>query len=130
MACMGLLGRILNRRGGSDHRAATPAPVLVEFRPTVAVVLLGGRHDLEVVGESQYQDALWRVAGGRTAERVRVEVQAVLHTEPDNPYNPNAITVLIDGAKVGYLCRDDAHAYRPGLLALGTRYQALIALTE
>jgi hypothetical protein len=55
-------------------------------------------------------------------------VQAVLLPEPDNPYDPNAITVLIDGAKVGYLCRDDAHAYRPGLLALGTRYQTLIAL--
>ena len=128
MACMGLLDRILNRRGGSDRRAATAAPVLGESQPAVAVVLLPGSHDLEVVGESHYQDALWRVAGGRTVERVRVEVQAVLLAEPDNPYDANAIAVLIDGAKVGYLCRDDAEAYRPGLLALEARYRASIAL--
>ena len=126
---MGLLDRILNRRASADRRAAASVPAQVAPPPATNVVLLGGRHDLEVVGESQYQEALWRAAGGRTAERVRVEVQAVLLPEPDNPYDPNAITVLIDGAKVGYLCRDDAHAYRPGLLALGARYQALIALT-
>ena len=118
MTFMGLLDRILNRRASADRRAAASAPALVAPPPATNVVLLGGSHDLEVVGESQYQDALWRVAGGRTAERVRVEVQAVLLAEPDNPYDPNAITVLIDGAKVGYLCRDDAQAYRPGLLAL------------
>jgi HIRAN domain len=121
MARMGLLDRILNRRGGSDCHAATAAPVLGESQPAVAVVLLPGSHDLEVVGESHYQDALWRVTRGRTVERVRVEVQAVLLAEPDNPYDPNAIAVLMDGGKVGYLCRDDAEAYRPGLLALEAR---------
>ena len=75
---MGLLDRILNRRAGADRRAAASAPALVVPPPATKVVLLRGSHDLEVVGESQYQDALWRVAGGRTAERVRVEVQAVL----------------------------------------------------
>jgi hypothetical protein len=125
---MGLLDRILNRRAGADRRAAASVPALVVPPPVTNVALLHGSHDLEVVGESQYQDALWRVAGGRTAERVRVEVQAVLHTEPDNPYDPNAIMVSIDGAKVGYLCRDDAQAYRLGLLALETRHRALIAL--
>ena len=115
MTFMGLLDRILNRRASADRRAAASAPAQVAPPPATNVVLLGGRHDLEVVGESQYQDALWRAAGGRTAERVRVEVQAVLLPEPDNLYDANAITVLIDGAKVGYLCRDDAHAYRPGL---------------
>jgi len=115
---MGLLDRILNRHAGAERRAAASAPALVVPAPAINVVLLHGGHDLEVVGESQYQDVLWRVAGGRTAERIRVEVQAVLHAEPDNPYDPNAITVSIDGAKVGYLCRDDAQAYRPGLLAL------------
>ena len=113
---------------GADRRAAASTPALVEPPPAIDVVLLRGSHDLEVVGESHYQDALWRVAGGRTAERVRVEVQAVLLAEPDNPYDPNAIAVLIDGAKVGYLCRDDAEAYRPGLLALEARHRALIAL--
>ncbi|MBL8927839.1 MAG: hypothetical protein JNM77_16650 [Pseudonocardia sp.] len=128
MTFMGLLDRFLSRRAGADRRAAASVPAVVVPPPVPNVVLLGGRHDLEVVGESQYQEALWRVAGGRRDERVRVEVQAVLLPEPDNPYDPNAITVLIDGAKVGYLCRDDAQAYRPGLLALGARHRALIAL--
>jgi hypothetical protein len=122
----GSLDRILNRRGGSDRRAATAAPILGESQPAVTVLVLPGSHDLEVVGESHYQDALWRVARGRTVERVRVEVQAVLLAERDNPYDPNAIAVLIDGAKVGYLCRDDAEAYR--LLALEARYRASIGL--
>jgi hypothetical protein len=102
----------------------TSVPALVVPPPAPNVVLLGGRHDLEVVGGSQYQETLWRVVGGRTNERVRVEVQAVLLAEPDNPYDPNAITVLSDGVKVGYVGRDDAQAYRPGLLALGARHQA------
>jgi hypothetical protein len=38
--------------------------------------------------------------------------------EPDNPYDSNAVTVLIDGMHVGYLSREDASAYQPGLLRL------------
>jgi hypothetical protein len=102
---MGLLDRILNRRSGADRRSAAPGPVLVESPPVSDVVLLRGSHDLEVVGESHYQDALWRVAGSRTDERVRAKVQAVLLAEPDNHHDPNAIIMSIDGAKVGYLCR-------------------------
>ncbi len=74
----GLLDRVLGRRGGNAHGAATSAPAPVDPQPAVEVVLLRGGHDLEVVGESFYQDALWRVAGGRTSTRVRVETQAVL----------------------------------------------------
>lgn len=35
--------------------------------------------------------------------------------EPTNPYDPNAVMVIIDGLKVGYLSRDDAAAYIPFL---------------
>jgi hypothetical protein len=38
--------------------------------PPLDVVLYGGVHELEVVGESFYQDALWRAIGSRTQERV------------------------------------------------------------
>jgi hypothetical protein len=53
------------------------------------------------VGESHYQDVLWRVVGGRTPERVRVDAQAVLLTEPDNPYDPNAVPVSIEARRSG-----------------------------
>ena len=58
MTFMGLLDRILNRRASADRSAAASAPAQVAPPPATNVVLLGGRHDLEVVGESQYQDAL------------------------------------------------------------------------
>lgn len=93
-----------------------------------AIMLLGGGHDLEVVGESHYQDALWHVVGGRTLERVRVEIRAVLQAETDNPYDPNAISVWISERKVGYLSREDAAAYRGGLEKLEARDGKKIAL--
>jgi tetratricopeptide (TPR) repeat protein len=87
-----------------------------------------GRHDLEIVGESNYQDALWHTVGGRTTDRVRVEICAVLAAEPDNPHDGNAISVWIDENKVGYLCREDAAAYLPGLLALQATAGCHVAL--
>jgi len=125
---VGLFDRIFNRHGATSRPAPTPAPTLVEAVPAAASVLLGGRHDLEVVGESHYQDALWRVVGGRTTERVRVETQAMLVREPDNPHDANAISVRINGSTVGYLCRDDARSYLPGLLKLEARHKARISL--
>jgi tetratricopeptide (TPR) repeat protein len=91
-------------------------------------VVHAGSHDLEIVGESNYQEALWRVVGGQNSERVRVDVLAVVATEPDNPYDPNAISVWIDGRKVGYFCREDAQAYRAGLIKLYEENRAHVAL--
>lgn len=91
-------------------------------------MLLGGRHDLEVVGESFYQDALWRIVGGHRVERIRVETEAVLVAETDNAYDANAISIWINGCKVGHLSREDAAAYRSGLLALNARCGKLIGL--
>jgi hypothetical protein len=91
-------------------------------------VLLGGSEDLEVVGESHYQEALWQIVGGRTTDRVRVEVQAVLSPELDNQFDTNAISVWIEQMKVGHLSREDAAVYRPGLVALQGQHQRLIGL--
>src|SRR5205823_252236 len=46
------------------------------------------------------------------------ETYAVLVPDPSNPYDPNAIEVRIEGILVGYLSREDAAAYRAGLLRL------------
>jgi hypothetical protein len=92
--------------------------------------LYDGHVDLEVVGESHYQDNLWRLVGGRSFpnERVRVDIYAVLVAETDNQYDANAVSVWIGGLKVGYLSRDDAQRYQPGLLALQKKHGQPIAL--
>jgi hypothetical protein len=85
---------------------------------TFEATLYPGDDPLEVVGESHYQDALWRIVGGCRRDPVRYATEAVLEPELDNAYDPNAIKVLIDGALVGYLSRADAAAFGPGLLRL------------
>lgn len=90
--------------------------------------LLEGEGTLEVVGESHYQDALWRIVEGRRGDRIRHEVVAVLAPEDDNPYDSNAISIWVNGLKVGHLSRATAEKYRPGLLALQARYGMPIAL--
>jgi hypothetical protein len=81
-------------------------------------VLLDGDEDLEVVGESFYQDNLWQLAEAQPGtQRVREDIYAVLVAEDNNPYDPNAVAVWINGLKVGHLSRENAQRYRPGLIA-------------
>jgi hypothetical protein len=94
------------------------------------VLLDGGHEDLEVVGELRRQDSLWQIVGGRQrAElRVRVDICAVLVPEAGNPYDSSAIGVWIEGVQVGYLSRENAARYRPGLFALQQKHGQPIAL--
>jgi len=84
------------------------------------VSIYGGHETLEVVGESHYQRALWQIVGDEFTPRdpVRYEVVALLVPEPDNPYDANAVRIVVDGLLVGYLSRSDAARYRPGVLQL------------
>ena len=95
-------------------RATARAPQVTMLQAT----LYSGHETLEVVGESHYQDTLWQIVGGRTRNPVRFETHAILVPDSDNRYDANAVEVRIDGLLVGYLSRDDAAAYRPGLLRL------------
>lgn len=89
--------------------------------------LLGGDISLSVVGESHYQLNLRRLAHD-PHERVRIDIRAVLVAESENHYDPEAISVWIESLQVGHLSRDDAHTYRPGLLALEQAHSEGIAL--
>jgi hypothetical protein len=130
---MGFLCKLLGGGEQAPDRQTAWAP---EQRPAwmrdgMEVQLYeGGRVTLEVVGEASYQDNLWRIVGGhRSPEgRVREDVFAVLAAEPDNPYDPNAVAVWIQGLKVGYLSRENAQRYRAGLLALEQQHGKPIAL--
>lgn len=75
-------------------------------------VLGDGRYSIGAVGESNYQRALEEVSGGRKPKGVHKRVTAELVLENDNPYDSNAVAVLIDGLKVGYLSRGQARDFR------------------
>ncbi len=76
-------------------------------------VSLRGTRDLELVGESRHQDELLDLVGGcRPYGGVDATAVAELVLDPANPYDPDAILVLIDDRPVGYLRHDDAVAYR------------------
>ncbi len=92
------------------------------------VSLFEGPESLEVVGESHYQEDLWRVVGGQSQDRVREDIAALLVVEPDNQYDPNAIGIWIGGWKVGHLSRSDAATLCPGLLDLERQEGKKIAL--
>lgn len=83
--------------------------------------LLPGGLRVEVVGESHYQDALSRIAGGRKADRHDLHVLAALVLEPTNPYDPNAVRVEVNGLLVGHLDRKMAVAFQPVLRRLAER---------
>jgi hypothetical protein len=97
-------------------------------RSGVNVTLLDGHHRLAVVGESHYQDAIWRQAGAARGAEVRCESIAILVPEPENPFDPDAIAVVLPAGKAGYLSREDAAQYLPGLRALMAKHGAPIAV--
>jgi hypothetical protein len=100
----GLLSRLFGRP------ASAPKVIQATVYP--------GNDTLEVVGESRYQDALWQIVGGWSRDPVRFPVEAVLLPEPNNRVDSNAIQVVVDGHVVGYLSREDAAVYLPGVLRL------------
>lgn len=82
----------------------------------VGAILLEDQDCTELVaavGEASYQGALTSVCGSRRWEDVAYECIAGLLPEPDNPHDPNAVQVQVNGLLVGYLSRGDAIAYRP-----------------
>jgi hypothetical protein len=66
-----------------------------------------------VAGESHYQSALETICGCRQEYgRATWTDDVQLIPENDNPYDPNAVRVAIEGRTVGYLSRADAVSYR------------------
>ena len=122
---MGLFNRLRAALGGGDRETAVRSAAAA---PIPETHLHGGDESLEIVGEAGYQDALWAICGAPKGHRVQHEIVAVLIPESDNPYDPNAIAVQIDGCTIGYFGRDNAAKYRPGLLDLMKRSGGNVAL--
>jgi hypothetical protein len=120
---MGFFGRVFGR---SKRTAAS------EEEPRMVARLQGpGKFQLDIVGESNYQDSLLEICGGKTSEGHRKEVEAMILLDNGNPYDSNAVAVYIDGNLVGHLSRDFAVQYRKrmeqaGALEYPAACQALI----
>jgi len=87
----------------------------------VQLTILEGDDDLEVVGESYRQDALWACVGYKTKDRIREDVIAYLVPDPSNNYDPNAIGVWIEGKHVGFIAKELAAEIGDDLASLMTK---------
>lgn len=95
---------------GAPRGEESDAPAFIGA--TVKLVDLG-RFAFDIVGESNYQGNLWRVAQTAHPEhgaRVIEPVYVVL--EDENPYDGNAVRVDMMSITVGYLSREKVVWYR------------------
>jgi hypothetical protein len=90
-------------------------------------VVLEGDELIRVVGTSHYQDALLALTGRRGDEEVRRDAVAVFRPEPDNPHDPDAIAVDIDGRLVGYLSREENKRWKDVVTGHTIGAEAMIA---
>jgi hypothetical protein len=82
-----------------------------------SVVLQGhGTYAVPLVGESHCQDALKGIHGPQAGPK---KATASLIPEADNPHDPNAVRVEINGMKVGHLPREMAKIYRELMAGAG-----------
>jgi hypothetical protein len=72
----------------------------------------------EIVGEASHQEALDAICGGKCEDGHNIQVVAQLCFQEDNPHDPNAIVVLINGKVVGYVPRYLAPDMREAILKL------------
>ena len=76
-----------------------------------------GTFAFDIVGEASYQQHLERIAGGRSYDSAQIRAKAMLVLEDNNRHDCNAVCVVIDGLRVGYLDRASAKAWRRALFA-------------
>lgn len=65
----------------------------------------GEDDEIDLVGESHYQDALLSLFGPKQRDGIQEDCPALLILEPTNAHDKNAVYCEIRGKKVGYLPR-------------------------
>lgn len=78
----------------------------------------GNGFNVEIVGEANYQNSLNDICGGKCEDGHNFRVTAQLCFQEDNPYDPNAVVVLIARKIVGYIPRDLAPWMRSEILRI------------
>ena len=99
-------------------RAKKATPVEVDLPPLTGKITGGHACAFDVVGESYYQPALRKLRNGRHMATDNDFVADIV-AEPDNPHDPNACAIYIEGFKVGYLPRDAATDFQQQVADMG-----------
>ncbi len=87
-------------------------------------------YEFEIVGESNYQAAIKRLAGDHGTKSSAKEFRALLIPE-DNPHDHLAVRVDGEGAgTVGYMSKDDARSFRRRLAAKKLGDSVTLCLAE
>ncbi len=104
---MGFLKRLL---GGGQASQTTQLPLYEIPR--------GGY--FEVAGVSHHKDSIARVYPPRREDQDPLiqDIFATLQREPQNPYDPNAVAVLLEGRLAGYIPKDKAPTWSDYLAGL------------
>jgi len=97
-----------NRNSDEMGSASASLPIPYHSTSRARVKWREGSFPMNAVGESNYQAALERICAGHNRYGHELETDADLVREPSNPYDSNAIAVMISGNTVGYLPRDQA----------------------
>jgi len=74
---------------------------------------LTGEVQVDVVAESDYQEALEQLVGGRSKSGAMKAVIALLSREPEHPHEKNAIRVDVGSETVGYIEKWNAKEIQP-----------------
>jgi hypothetical protein len=71
----------------------------------------GVDYNYDVVGESFQRDHLTALIRSHNAfDSGEIYSTAVLELEPTNPFDPNAVKVVVEGTQVGYIAKFDSSA--------------------
>ncbi|HEX4690656.1 MAG TPA: HIRAN domain-containing protein [Solirubrobacteraceae bacterium] len=90
--------------------------------PELPIQDVSGEDRLRVTGAPHYQEALAAASGPKRSGGVTDRRPFALVAEPDNPHDPQAIAVHLEGgAKIGYLPREEAQRYGRLLDAVAAR---------
>lgn len=115
----------LHRSGVDEIVDAWPVTKQTADDQAVMAVDCAGGFEMEVKGESHYQDAIGECvrlcALEQTSdESCRCDFSVRLSREPENAYDANAVAIRsAAGRTLGYLSRDDAREFAPVLDRIG-----------
>ena len=103
-------------------QAATVEPVEPQFQKTIEPRPLhwpsNGKFPMPVIGESFCKENIKSIAHNQNGAGALVYCTASMQPEPENEHDANAVAVMIEGKKVGFLPRDFAPQYIQTLAGL------------